>query len=38
METQRPFWNRLLWMLGIWAASVMSLGIVAWVIRLAVHA
>jgi hypothetical protein len=34
METQAPFWKRLAWMAGIWAASVLALGLVAGVIRL----
>jgi hypothetical protein len=29
-----PLWKRLLWMGAIWAASVASLGAVAWLIRL----
>lgn len=33
MEAERPFWQRLLWMIGIWTASVLALGIVASVIR-----
>jgi hypothetical protein len=28
------FWQRLLWMIAIWAASVLSLGFVAAVIRI----
>lgn len=28
-----PFWRRLLWLAAIWAASVVSLGAVATVIR-----
>ncbi|WP_454883544.1 DUF2474 domain-containing protein [Sphingomonas oryzagri] len=28
-----PWWKRLLWMAGIWTASVLSLGVVAGVVR-----
>ncbi|WP_299654209.1 DUF2474 family protein [uncultured Jannaschia sp.] len=31
-----PRLRRLLWFVGIWAASVLVLGLVAWVIRLAI--
>jgi len=33
MEAERPFWQRLLWMIGIWTTSVLALGIVASIIR-----
>jgi hypothetical protein len=29
-------WRRLLWFVAIWAASVATLGIVAWLIRLVI--
>jgi hypothetical protein len=32
-----PLWRRLLWFAGIWAASVATLGAVAWLIRLAIR-
>jgi len=38
MGMQLPFWKRLFWMIGIWTASVISLGIVASIIRLALRA
>ncbi|MFC0306500.1 DUF2474 domain-containing protein [Rhizorhabdus histidinilytica] len=28
-----PLWRRLAWFVGIWAASVAVLGLVAWAIR-----
>ena len=31
-----PRLRRFLWFVGIWAASVLVLGLVAWVIRLAI--
>lgn len=34
MERARPLWLRLVWMGGIWAASVLTLAMVATVLRL----
>ena len=34
MDVPAPLWKRLAWMAGIWAASVISLGLVAGLIRL----
>jgi hypothetical protein len=31
---ERPLWERLLWMVGIWTASVIALGTVAYLLRL----
>jgi hypothetical protein len=34
MAEQAPLWQRLAWMLGIWTLSVVSLGVVAGLLRL----
>ncbi|MFT8462997.1 DUF2474 family protein [Acetobacter persici] len=34
---ERPLWLRLLWFVGLWAASVVALGVVAGVLRLLIH-
>ncbi|HCD9613247.1 DUF2474 domain-containing protein [Klebsiella aerogenes] len=33
-EIPRPFWKKLMWLVIIWAASVMALGVVATVFKL----
>lgn len=33
-ELQGPWWQKLAWLVAIWAASVAALGIVAWLLRL----
>ena len=33
-----PLWKRLGWMAAIWAMSVTALGLLAWVLRLWLHA
>ncbi|UVE17146.1 DUF2474 domain-containing protein [Pseudomonas sp. LS44] len=32
-EAQKPLWQRLAWLVGIWTASVLALGSVAWLLR-----
>jgi hypothetical protein len=32
----RPVWKRLAWFVAIWAGSVAALGVVAWLLRLAI--
>ena len=29
-----PLWRRLLWLFGLWGASVLALGLLAWLMRL----
>ncbi len=36
--TDAPWWKRLGWLLLIWAAGVATLGVVAGLIRLTMHA
>lgn len=38
-ETEKkPLWQRLAWLVGIWSASVLALGAVAWLLRLFMNA
>ena len=32
-KENKPLWQRLGWLLAIWAASVLSLGALAWLLR-----
>lgn len=32
-KPQKPLWQRMTWLVGIWAASVLALGVVAWLLR-----
>lgn len=34
----KPLWQRLAWLVGIWTASVLTLGAVAWLLRLLMNA
>jgi hypothetical protein len=34
MPLATPFWKRLSWMIAIWAASVATLSVVSWLLRL----
>ena len=31
---RRPRWQRLLWLIALWSASVATLGLLAWAMRL----
>ncbi len=34
MSTEAPLWRRLAWFVGLWAASVATLSVVAFLLRL----
>ncbi|HUH39856.1 MAG TPA: DUF2474 domain-containing protein [Castellaniella sp.] len=34
----RPWWQKLAWMVAIWAASIAALGVVAWLFRVVMKA
>lgn len=33
-EPKKPLWQRLAWLVGIWTASVLALGVVAGLMRM----
>ncbi|MGE4242470.1 DUF2474 domain-containing protein [Ramlibacter sp.] len=33
----RPLWQRLAWLVGFWIAGVASLGLVAWLLKMAMR-
>ena len=33
-DENKPLWQRLAWLVAIWTASVLALGVVAWLLRL----
>ncbi|WP_044872224.1 DUF2474 domain-containing protein [Pseudomonas sp. LFM046] len=35
---QKPLWQRLGWLVGIWTLSVLSLGVVAYLLRMVMAA
>ncbi|MHA6637514.1 DUF2474 domain-containing protein [Stutzerimonas frequens] len=37
-DEQKPLWQRMVWLVVIWSASVLALGVVAWLLRLAMSA
>lgn len=37
-QEKKPFWQRLCWLLAIWAGSVLALGLVAGLLRLFMQA
>ena len=36
--TGRVWWQRLAWLAGLWTASVLTLGLLAWLLRLLMNA
>jgi hypothetical protein len=36
--TEPSLWRRLAWLLALWTGSVLTLGLVAWLLRLAMSA
>ena len=37
-QVARPLWRRLAWLVGIWTASVLSLGLLSYGLRLFMNA
>ena len=37
-QEKKPLWQRLGWLIAIWAGSVLALGVVSWLLRMFMQA